>query len=68
MNDAKNRRAVDRVVGLLEAGVAGAVAHDALEAAVEEDFRRYDGARITVFVPVLVENDIRGRILRSRAN
>ncbi|MGZ4688967.1 MAG: three-helix bundle dimerization domain-containing protein [Acidimicrobiia bacterium] len=66
MNDAKNRQAVDRVVDALEVGVGRVVDHDRLLAAVEADFRRFDGARIRDFVPVLVENDIRARIMGSR--
>jgi hypothetical protein len=68
MNDAKTQHAIERVVGLLEAGVGRDEDHDALHAEVEADFGRYDGARITDFVPVLVENDIRARILTSDAN
>jgi len=68
MDDAKHRHAVDRVVGLLEAGIAHSVDHERLHAAVAADFHRFDGARIRDFIPILVESDIRGRILTSRAN
>lgn len=67
-NHVQQQQSVERVVGLLEAGVAHAVDHDRLHAAVEADFHRFDGARIRDFIPVLVENDIRARILTSRAN
>jgi hypothetical protein len=68
MNDAKTQHAIERVVGVLEAGVGRNEDHEALQAEVEADFDRYDSARIRDFVPVLVENDIRARILTSDAN
>jgi hypothetical protein len=67
MNDARTQRDVERVVGLLEAGVGRAVSHDSLHAAVEADFERFEDAHIRDFIPVLVENDLRDRILSSRA-
>jgi hypothetical protein len=67
-NDAQQQKTVERVVGLLEAGVARRVDHDRLRAAVEADFHRFDGARIRDFIPVLVESDIRARILTARAS
>jgi hypothetical protein len=68
VNDALNRKEVDGIVGRLEGGIARAVDHDALQAAVERDFHRYDDARIRDFIPVLVENDIRARLLTARAS
>ena len=68
MNDAAQRQAVDGVVHRLEAGVGRAVDHDRLQAVVEQDFHRFDDARIRDFIPVLVENDIRARILTARAS
>lgn len=68
MSNAKTQRSVNQVVGLLEAGVGSDVSHDALQAAVEADFERFDDARIKDFVPVLVENDMRARIMRVRAD
>ena len=54
MSDVLKRKDVDRGSGCWEAGVARAVVdHDALQAAVEADFRRFDGARIRDSVPVL---------------
>jgi hypothetical protein len=68
MNAAGTEKAVGAVVGRLEAGVAHGVDQDQLRKAVEADFRRFDGARIRDFIPVLVENDIRARILTARAS
>jgi hypothetical protein len=66
MTDAKQRQDVEQVMVSLEAGVGRAVDHDQLQAAVEADFRRFDGARIRDFVPVLVQNGIRARIMNAR--
>ena len=69
MSDVLKRRDVDLVVDSLEAGVGrGGVDHETLAAVVAADFRRFDSARIKDFVPVLVENDIRARILMARAS
>ncbi len=58
-------RSVMSVVEALE-GRVDAVDRDTLIAVVEADFRRYDGARIKDFVPVLVERDVRAQLLRLR--
>ena len=68
MSDVETQRAVDQVVGLLEADVGSAVSREALHAAVETDFERFDDARIKGFVPVLVENDMRSRIVGVRTS
>jgi hypothetical protein len=68
MNAVPNQRAVDQVVGVIEAGVGRDVDHQSLQSAVEADFKRFEGARIKEFVPVLVENDIRSRIVGARAH
>ena len=68
MSDALKRRDVDLVVDSLEAGVGrGGVDHDTLAAAVAADFSRYASARIRDFVPVLVEHNVRDRLLSARA-
>lgn len=69
VNDAQKRREIDVVVDSLEAGVGrGVLDHDKLEAVVAADFGRYASARIKDFVPVLVERNVRDRLLRARAS
>lgn len=68
MNDTLKRRDVDLVVDSLESGVGrGVVDHDTLTAVVAENFTRYASARIRDFVPVLVEHNVRDRLLSARA-
>ena len=55
------------VMSSLEAEFGDAVDHDVLEAVVDADFARFDDATIKDFVPVLVEKDVRERILRRPA-
>ena len=68
MSDALKRRDVDLVVDSLEAGVGrGRVDHDTLADVVAAGFGRYASARIKDFVPVLVEHNVRDRLLRTPA-
>lgn len=60
-------KSIERVVLSLESRDAPGVDHDTLTAVVEADFRRYDSARIKDFVPVLVERDVRARLIHLRA-
>jgi hypothetical protein len=65
--DAKHTHDIALVVDALSARTDTLVDHDTLTAVVEADFRRYDSARIRDFVPVLVERDVRERLVRRRA-
>jgi len=56
-----------RVMMSLEAQFGEAVDHHVLEAVVDADFAMYDDAHVKDFVPVLVEKDVRARILRRPA-
>jgi hypothetical protein len=60
-------RRVERVVTALESRVDAGLDHETLTALVEADFHRYDAARITDFVPVLVERDVRVLLERPRS-
>jgi hypothetical protein len=67
MDGANDRQHIDQVVDALEIGVGGAVDRDTLEAVVEADFDRYSStARITAFVPIFVERDVRARLQKHR--
>jgi hypothetical protein len=61
--DTQSRQHIEQVVDALAARVDPAVDHDTLTAVVEADFKRYESARIKDFVPVLVERDIRERLV-----
>jgi hypothetical protein len=52
------------VMRTLETRFGDRVDHDVLEAVVDADFARFEHAPIRDFVPVLVEKDVRERILR----
>ena len=60
-------KSIERVVESLESRADPGVDHDTLTAVVEADFRRYDSARIKDFIPLLVERDIRARLVHLRA-
>jgi hypothetical protein len=65
--DTSSRQHIDLVVDALAARVDPFVDHETLTAVVEADFKRYESARIKDFVPVLVERDVRQRLVgRSR--
>ena len=67
MDGDTDRQQIDQVVDALESGVGSAVERDVLAAVVEADFDRYAStARIKSFVPILVERDVRARILKHR--
>lgn len=67
MDGASDRQQIEQVVDALETGVGSAVDRDILAAVVEADFDRYAAtARIKAFVPILVERDVRARILKHR--
>jgi hypothetical protein len=67
MDGGSDRQRIDQVVDALESGVGSALERDVLAAVVEADFGRYEStARITAFVPILVERDVRARILKHR--
>ncbi len=55
------------VMSSLEAEFGDAIDHHVLEAVVDADFARFDDAPIKDFIPVLVEKDVRERILRRPA-
>ncbi len=55
------------VMSSLEAQFGDAIDHHVLEAVVDADFARFDDAHIKDFVPVLVEKDVRERILHRPA-
>jgi hypothetical protein len=57
------RQHIDLVVDALTDRVDPSVDHETLTAVVEADFKRYESARIQDFVPVLVERDVRQRLL-----
>jgi hypothetical protein len=62
--DSQSRQHIEHVVDALTDRVDPGVDHDTLTAVVEADFKRYESARIKDFVPVLVERDIRQRLVR----
>lgn len=67
MDGANDRQHIDQVVDALEIGVGSAVDRDTLAAVVEADFGRYSStARITAFVPIFVERDVRARLQKHR--
>jgi hypothetical protein len=62
------RKQIDRVVDAIAADELATVDRDTLTAVVEADFHRYAArARVTDFVPVLVERDVRARLRKHRA-
>jgi hypothetical protein len=68
MNGAITRVHIERVVDALETGVGSEMDRDILAVVVEADFGRYaTTARIKDFVPILVERDVRERILKHHA-
>jgi hypothetical protein len=56
-----------RVMTSLEAQFGEAVDQHVLQAVVDADFALYENAHVKDFVPVLVEKDVRARILRRPA-
>ena len=67
MDGDSDRIQIEQVVDALETGVGSEVDRDILAAVVEADFDRYSAtARIKAFVPILVERDVRARILKHR--
>jgi hypothetical protein len=67
MDGDTDRQQIDQVVDALESGIGSAMERDVLAAVVEADFDRYAStARIKSFVPILVERDVRARILKHR--
>ena len=61
--DTRSRQHIELVVDALAMRVDPAVDHETLTAVVEADFKRYESARIKEIVPVLVERDIRQRLI-----
>ena len=67
MDGDSDRIQIEQVVDALETGVGSEMDRDILAAVVEADFDRYSAtARIKAFVPILVERDVRARILKHR--
>ncbi len=67
MDSGSDRQRIEQVVRALETGVGNAVDRDILAAVVKADFDRYAAtARIQAFVPILVEREVRARILKHR--
>jgi hypothetical protein len=57
---------VDRVAQRLVAELAGSVAPDEVRAVVRGAAAQLDGAKVTQFVPVLVDRAARQQLLRGR--
>ena len=61
------RQQIERVVDALVSDELATVDRETLTAVVEADFHRYTTrARVTDFVPVLVERDVRARLRKHR--
>jgi hypothetical protein len=61
--DSSHRRQIERVVQSLRARLDATVGLDRIKAEVEAGFAAYSQARVRDFVPILVEADVRSRLI-----